>query len=178
MFVLLIRARAQTAWTHTQTLYDRLIIITLSTGLLTATAAGVALALFMRYPNSNTWYIPTLFISKLYGNSFIAALNDRFFRPEERVHDLDTESGLRTNGSPSADSTSIRFSRGDRHVGHTVIDLQNVGSREPHAHTDRASTPESSLAVPADKDVPHDGEEFILTRISGKAAAPSDDAVC
>ena len=53
----LFRARAETIWTRTQTLYDRLIIVTVSTGLLTALTALISLALFLRWPNQNTWYI-------------------------------------------------------------------------------------------------------------------------
>ena len=54
----LVRARSQTLWARTQSLYDRLIVITLSTGLLTAITAGIALALFVHDSNSTVWYIP------------------------------------------------------------------------------------------------------------------------
>lgn len=54
----LIRARGQTLWAQTQSLYDRLIIIALSTGLVTAITAGVSLALYVHNPDGNTWEMP------------------------------------------------------------------------------------------------------------------------
>lgn len=46
----LYRARSQTAWTSSQSLYDRLIVHTVQTGLLTALATGVNLALWKWFP--------------------------------------------------------------------------------------------------------------------------------
>ncbi|VDB94657.1 unnamed protein product [Peniophora sp. CBMAI 1063] len=140
MFTLLLRARAQTIWVHTQTLYDRLIIVTLSTGLLTAGTAGAALGLFLNWPNSNYWYIASLCIGKMYGNSFVAALNDRFFRPDEPMHDFDTERALRTD-----ESTAIGFAQGagGAQEGGTAVHLR---VRPDHAGVNTGSTMMSSVS--------------------------------
>ena len=54
----LYQARSRTLWVQSQSLYDKLIISSVQTGLLTAVAAGVDLALWKIYPQDNYFVTP------------------------------------------------------------------------------------------------------------------------
>ncbi|VDC04883.1 unnamed protein product [Peniophora sp. CBMAI 1063] len=79
MIWLLYQARTRTLWIQSQSLYDRLIISSVQTGLLTAVTAGVDLALWKIYPQDNYFVAPPLILGKLYSNSLFSTLNGRAF---------------------------------------------------------------------------------------------------
>ncbi|VDC07358.1 unnamed protein product [Peniophora sp. CBMAI 1063] len=81
MVWLLYRARTRTIWAQSQTLYDRLIMNTVQTGMVTVIAAGACLAL---WEIQNRYYlVPAIVIGKLYSNSFLSTLNGRLFRRDD-----------------------------------------------------------------------------------------------
>ncbi|VDB94666.1 unnamed protein product [Peniophora sp. CBMAI 1063] len=140
IFIPLYNARARSsAWTDTRSLYDRLIFVVISTGVLTATMAGVTLGLYVHSPSGNAWEIPAFFICKLYANSFIAALNDRFFRSEERTYhssqSLPTHGSLRSGGL-----ATIHFSDDSSRSEDTAIDLRPRRSSDLRVSTEHHVT--------------------------------------
>ena len=52
------QAKAQTGWARSRSLYNRLIVVTVSTGLATAVVAGVSLALVAHNPNNSDFETP------------------------------------------------------------------------------------------------------------------------
>ena len=54
----LMQAKAQTGWARSRSLYNRLIVVTVSTGLATAVVAGVSLALVAHNPNNSDFETP------------------------------------------------------------------------------------------------------------------------
>ena len=74
----------------------------------------------------------------MYGNCFVAALNDRFFRPDEPMHELDTEQALRTDGIPP-----ISFSpdnNGREQSAAIPVDLRVRTGERRHLNTVGTST--------------------------------------
>ncbi|VDC04868.1 unnamed protein product [Peniophora sp. CBMAI 1063] len=80
MIALLYQARSRTVWVQSQSLYDRLIINTLQTGLITAVVAGVDLFLWEHYPAQYFHLTAAIILGKLYSNAFISTINGRVFR--------------------------------------------------------------------------------------------------
>ncbi|KZV68612.1 hypothetical protein PENSPDRAFT_508958 [Peniophora sp. CONT] len=66
MIWLLYQARSRTVWVQSQSLYDRLIINTLQTGLITALVAGVDLFLWAHFRKDNFHQTPAIILGKLY----------------------------------------------------------------------------------------------------------------
>ncbi|KZV66289.1 hypothetical protein PENSPDRAFT_755780 [Peniophora sp. CONT] len=126
MITLLAQARGQALTVHSQTLYERLIVITISTGLVTAIVAGVNLALFVHDRDATDWESPDVFLSKLYTISFLSALNDRLFRREESIHDVSTD--FDANSNPSI--TSRIFQRVAKHRNTAVTNIHVLSDCE------------------------------------------------
>ncbi|KZV68659.1 hypothetical protein PENSPDRAFT_510378 [Peniophora sp. CONT] len=102
MITLLYQARAQTPWIQSQSLYDRLIVNTVQTGLITALVAGADLFLWEHYKQDNFHLAPAYILGKLYSNSFLSTLNGRVFR---------TGNFSSTNGTSTGTSVSAGTDR-------------------------------------------------------------------
>ncbi|VDC07347.1 unnamed protein product [Peniophora sp. CBMAI 1063] len=131
MIYVLYRARSQTTWLQSQTLYDRLIANTVQTGLLTMVVAGLTLALWKIYPVDLIYVTPGMILGKLYSNSFLSALNSRTFREDNSVQDsseLPTHqrSGLSRLWAPKGRSTTTSG------TGSTGIHVHVLRDRERH----------------------------------------------
>ncbi|VDC04873.1 unnamed protein product [Peniophora sp. CBMAI 1063] len=103
MIWLLYQARSRTVWVQSQTLYDRLIVNSVQTGLITAVTAGVALALWKGYPQDNFYLCPGYILGKLYSNSLYSTLNGRaFYRGNSTDSRSDSQSGSARSTLPWA----------------------------------------------------------------------------
>ncbi|VDB94054.1 unnamed protein product [Peniophora sp. CBMAI 1063] len=92
MIWLLYQARSRTVWVQSQSLYDRLIINTLQTGMITAVVAGVDLFLWVHYRQDNYHQTPAIILGKLYSNAFLSTVNGRVFR-KKQLSSQDTSTG-------------------------------------------------------------------------------------
>ena len=160
-------------------MYDRLIVLTVSTGLLTTIASGVTLALLVRDTRSYNLSAPyghalysriplspltlhsLLFIGKLYANGLLATLNDRFLRSEELSEHADTTvSRVRVVSTFSASRQPGMVVSGEGNA--TPIDLRNIRDREWHADA-RATTTRLSCDSRVSNQTDGDGEESKTT---------------
>ncbi|VDC07367.1 unnamed protein product [Peniophora sp. CBMAI 1063] len=142
MVWLLHRAKSQTIWPQSQTLYDRLIIHSVQTGLVSTTAAGLVLVL---WKINNRYYVAAgIIIGKLYSNSLLSTLNGRASRRQHMVHD----------SAKAFDRHNERGSLSQLRTPHIQPSLENSG--DPEARTlrdlghigDGAHTTRSSAVCP------------------------------
>lgn len=105
MIIILLRMKAGTA--NSDALVNRIIRLIVETGTVTAAVAVVDLALCIGYPGKAFFSTPGLIISKVYANTLLTNLLDRFYteRPETQVHTFGTIS-LALNTRPSAAATT------------------------------------------------------------------------
>ncbi|KAJ7626271.1 hypothetical protein DFH06DRAFT_1228419 [Mycena polygramma] len=87
--------RGRTGFKGTDRVLEKLVVWTIETGLITAIAAAVQLAVFKLLPTSALWIGISLFYAKLYSNSFYAILNSRsVIRQGFNTTDAQTNSSL------------------------------------------------------------------------------------
>jgi len=77
MAIVLSRARRNSHFKETNDLIKKLIINAIETGAITAVTAGLDLALFLIYPDTNLHLCPSLLLSKLYSITVLTSLNGR-----------------------------------------------------------------------------------------------------
>ncbi|KAI0043719.1 hypothetical protein FA95DRAFT_1563039 [Auriscalpium vulgare] len=93
MIWILYDAKTQTMWTESGSLFNRLILNAIQTGLVTVICATVDLALFVHFENANYHLTPAYILGKLYSNSLMVTLNARR-RRTTRNTDLETAESL------------------------------------------------------------------------------------
>ncbi|KAK7437379.1 hypothetical protein VKT23_018624 [Stygiomarasmius scandens] len=77
MVYLLKRAQTRSFSKRTDSVLSRLVVNAIHTGAVTAIAAGIDLALFVRFENNNFHQAPAFLLGKLYSNVLVANLNAR-----------------------------------------------------------------------------------------------------
>ncbi|KAJ7247944.1 hypothetical protein C8J57DRAFT_1724350 [Mycena rebaudengoi] len=96
-------AKSGTSISRTDSLLDRLIVNTVSTGAVTAISAGIDLALFVKYTQVNYHFAFAYVLGKLYSNSFMATLNSR--RSQAQISDNPESFGMRIQVSQQTQRT-------------------------------------------------------------------------
>ncbi|KAF5319609.1 hypothetical protein D9619_008565 [Psilocybe cf. subviscida] len=79
-------SRENPAFKETQMLINRLVRLTVETGVATATVAAIDVILFLAFPESNYHITPAYTIAKLYSNSLVMVLNARSRTTAGRDH--------------------------------------------------------------------------------------------
>ncbi|KAF5343942.1 hypothetical protein D9756_005762 [Leucocoprinus leucothites] len=134
MLYLLFGAR-QSKFGRTQRLINRLIRLTIETGVVTATTASLELILFLTLPSTNSMHlVPALNLCKVYANALLASLNSRATNSKNfnQAGSLSTDGTLQWSsvGSPRAFETNT----GNTAVVHiqktsNVLEMENVSDR-------------------------------------------------
>ncbi|KII90158.1 hypothetical protein PLICRDRAFT_174939 [Plicaturopsis crispa FD-325 SS-3] len=145
MMHILREARAQSAFSSTDTVVTKLIVLTVQTGLVTAVTAGVDLILFLVCKNNYIYDAPAFIIGKIYSNVLLATLNART-NIARSSHD--TESGpnnsnlaLRLGGRPRTSQANLRTpGLGVVHIATEIVTDDELD--RAHASKGRMSTPD------------------------------------
>ncbi|KAJ7132547.1 hypothetical protein C8R44DRAFT_774171 [Mycena epipterygia] len=116
-------------------MFNRLVMASIQTGMLTVICAGVSLALFDKYTEKNYYFAFTYILGKLYSNSFMATLNARAHRKPAAAR------------SDATDSTidDLQFAR-------TTMDAMQFASQKSRHQNTEFSTDDGS----ADQSVEYD----------------------
>ncbi|KAJ7186882.1 hypothetical protein C8R46DRAFT_1342168 [Mycena filopes] len=77
MTYVLSQARNKTAWGPTESMLTKLINRIVQSGAATVIVAAIDLALFVRIPDTNYYYVPSYILAKIYTNSLMLNLNLR-----------------------------------------------------------------------------------------------------
>ncbi|KAI0039711.1 hypothetical protein FA95DRAFT_1577417 [Auriscalpium vulgare] len=150
------RARSRSLFRETNDILSRVLRLSVATGLLTAAIASIDMVLFLKYKHNNFHMCPALVLGKLYSNSLLVLLNNRYrvrtsfntsyvfdtdlddmsWNPKKLVIGRSTDIAT-TNGGPSPHALAVNIEM-QREGGPTAIDM--VDFNKP------TSDPEGSIS--------------------------------
>ncbi|KAI0033378.1 hypothetical protein K488DRAFT_84984 [Vararia minispora EC-137] len=156
------RTRRVLTFGATEDLITRTIRLSVASGLLTATIATIAAALFLGVQPSYFHMTPDLILGKLYSNSLVAHLNHRYRGHEESSLSYSVDEDRLARRFPHAQTTSVKLTSPhtastDARRGQTItvtIDTQK------EVHDD--GIPMKSFSEPAREEDPEYGKPAIL----------------
>ncbi|KAF5351363.1 hypothetical protein D9758_007982 [Tetrapyrgos nigripes] len=125
MVFILSRARRKSFSKRTESILSRLVVNAIHTGTVTAVAAGVDLALFVRYDDNNYHQAPAFLLGKLYSNVLLANLNARAQHKRLGMPGQYSDTTSRPTGGDSFGLSQFRA------TGSNISRTRNMNDLEP-----------------------------------------------
>jgi len=125
--------RRRTGFSNTDRIIDRIIGVTLQTGLLTAISAAINLVLYLTTSTTADQLMVNIALAKLYSNSLVSSLNVRAAWSYD-ANTVNTSSGVESQGSNARRNVFGNISHPTRHPEIDSHELRDVAAKSATSH--------------------------------------------